>query len=282
MSRIQNLLDKADREGVIRRVRTIADAAPAVDVATLDAEPAFAGRRPSNPTGPVMSAAPDPAVEPEPAPLRVLRGARLHPRLVAATSSTGVAAEQYRALRTRIVNADHRAGRVVMVTSPGRKEGRSLTVGNLGLTMAQEYQRRICVVDADLRSPQLDRLFGLPEGPGLCDVLMGTARLEEALLTLEEHQITILPAGRAAAHPAELLGTTGMRRAIETLRSQFDWVVIDTPSAKPLADVGILTPLVDSVVLVVRAGVTSTPAIHDAIATIDGSKLIGIVLNEAA
>jgi capsular exopolysaccharide synthesis family protein len=281
MSRIQTILDKADREGAIRRVRTVADGIPMPDVSTLEAASAFAGRHNLN-AEPVVPAATVTAVEPGPAPPRVLRGARLHPRLVAAASATGVAAEQYRALRTRIVNADQRGGNVVMVTSPGRREGRSLTVANLGLTMAQEYQRRICVVDADLRSPQLARLFGVVDGPGLSDVLLGTARLEDALVTLEEHHITILPAGPAAAHPAELLGTTAMRRTLETLRSQFDRVVIDTPSATPLADVGILTPLVDSVVLVVRAGVTSTPAIHDAIATLDRSKLIGIVLNEAA
>jgi len=281
MSRIQNILDKADREGVIRRVRTIADGSPATavpeDAATHDeVEPAFVTRRVASP-----AEAPATAV-PAPSPIRVVQGARLHPRLVAAAASSGVAAEQYRALRTRIVNADHRTSNVVLVTSPGRGDGKSVTAANLALAMAQEYQRRACIVDADLRSSQVAKLFGIPEGPGLSDVLLGTATLEEALVLIEEYQITVLPAGRAATHPAELLGTTTMRRTLEALRSQFDRVVIDTPSANPLADVGILTPLVDSVVLVVRAGVTETPAIHDALATIDESKLLGIVLNEAA
>jgi Mrp family chromosome partitioning ATPase len=147
--------------------------------------------------------------------------------------------------------------------------------------MAQEQQRRICVVDADLRRPQQDRLFGLSPAPGLADVLACDAALDDALITLEEYQITILPAGTASAHPAELLGTITMRRTLEALRSRFDCVLIDAPAAIPLADVGILTPLVDSVVMVVRAGVTSKPAIHDAITSIDGAKLLGIVLNEA-
>jgi succinoglycan biosynthesis transport protein ExoP len=266
MSRIQNILDKADREGVIRRVRTVADAGPVAtataDAAALEAEPETAA--------------------PAPSPARVIHGARLHSRLVTAAASSGVAAEQYRALRTRIFNADHRTSNVVLVTSPGRGEGKSVTASNLALAMAQEYQRRACIVDADLRSPQIAKLFGIPEGPGLSDVLLGTAQLDEALVTIEEYQITVLPAGRAATHPAELLGTTAMRRTLEALRSQFDRVVIDTPAANPLADVGILTPLVDSVVLVVRAGVTETPAIHDALAAIDAGKLLGIVLNEAA
>ena len=122
----------------------------------------------------------------------------------------------------------------------------------------------------------------MPDGPGLSDVLTGRATLDDALVTLEDQQITLLPAGTRRAHPAELLGTTAMRRTLETLRSQFDRVIIDAPAATPLADVGILTPLVDSVLLVVRAGVTSKPAIHDAVAAIDASKLLGVVLNEAA
>jgi Mrp family chromosome partitioning ATPase len=138
------------------------------------------------------------------------------------------------------------------------------------------------VVDANFRSPQQHRLFGLPEGPGLSDVLVGRASLEEALIAIEEHHVTVLPVGTASAHPAELLGTTTMRRTLDTLRSQFDRIVIDWPSVTPLADVGILTPLVDCVILVVRAGVTSKPAIHDAIAAIEGGKLLGVVLNEAA
>jgi len=138
-------------------------------------------------------------------------------------------------------------------------------------------------VDADLRHPQMHRLFGLPDdAPGLADVLVGGASLEDALVTIEESHITVLPAGRSNAHPAELFGTTAMRRILETLRSQFDRVVIDAPAAAPLADVGILAPMVDSVLLVVRAGVTSKPAIQSAVSAIDQDKLLGVVLNEAA
>ena len=82
----------------------------------------------------------------------------------------------------------------------------------------------------------------------------------------------MLPAGQPPAHPAELLGSTAMRRTIETLRSQFDRVIIDAPAAAPLADVGILTPLVDRVLLVVRAGMTTKPAIQEAVAASDAEQ----------
>jgi capsular exopolysaccharide synthesis family protein len=270
MSRIQHILEKAERDGSIRRVRG-ADALPAGAIAcTLP------------PVGAPVIGAQDPASPAASPALRVMTGARLDRRLLAVLAADSVAAEQYRALRTRILHADSGlAVRVVLVTSPGRGEGKTLTASNLGLTMAQDYQRRICVVDADLRHPQLHRLFGLPDRPGLSDVLAGHAGLDEALVTLEDHQITVLPAGRPPTHPAELLGTAAMRRTLDTLRAQFDRVVVDAPSATPLADVGILTPLVDSVLLVVRSGATSKPAIHDAVAAIDPSKLLGVLLNGA-
>ena len=273
MSRIQNILDKAEREGSVRRVHAVAAGglAAVADSPTTFITPQASAGAEAVPAAPVA-----------PAPGRVVSNTRLHPHLIMAADNGGVAAEQYRALRTRVLHADNGAPvNVVLVTSPGRGDGKSLTVANLGLTMAQEQQRRICVVDADLRQPRQDQLFGLPAAPGLADVLACDAALDDALVALEEYQITVLPAGTLSARPAELLGTSAMRRTIEALRSRFDCILIDAPAAIPLADVGILTPLVDSIVMVVRAGMTSKPAIHDAIASVDGGKLLGIVLNEA-
>jgi capsular exopolysaccharide synthesis family protein len=284
MSRIQNILDKAEREGSVRRVR-IAEQSPAAaagvglpsGIVPSPAPPEPGGALQADPIGAV--AAPSPPVP----VVRVAAGVQLDRRLIGARGSDSLVAEQYRALRTRILHADNGAPvAALLITSPGRGEGKTLTAANLALTMAQEYQQRICIVDADMRQPQVHQLFGVADTPGLSDVLAGRAALDEALITIEEHQVTVLPAGRAPGHPAELLGTISMRRALDSLRSQFDRVVIDAPAATLLADVGILTPLVDSVLLVVRAGVTAKPAIHDAIAALDGSKLLGVVLNEAA
>jgi len=276
MSRIQNILDKAEREGAVRRIRPLAG--PTLPAVAVVDPPVTLSPPPT-----VVAPEPDVSVGAASAPMRVISGARLSPSLIAAVSPSGIAGEQYRALRTRIVHRETGGPvNVVLITSPGRGDGRSLTVANLGLAMAQEYQQRICVVDADFRSPQQHRLFGLPDAPGLSDVLTGRVSLEDALVALEEHHISVLPAGTRSAHPAELFGTTTMRRTLEAMRLRFDRIVIDAPAAAPLADVGILTPLVDSIVLIVRAGITSKPAIHDAIAAVDAGKLLGIVLNEAA
>jgi Mrp family chromosome partitioning ATPase len=93
-------------------------------------------------------------------------------------------------------------------------------------------------------------------------------------------RLTLLPAGSPAAQPAELLGSAEMRRVLDTLQTQFDRIVVDTPPASPLADVGVLTPLVDGVVLVVRAGRTPRPAIDRALEEFDPDHLLGLVLND--
>jgi protein-tyrosine kinase len=279
MSRIQNILEKAEREGGVRRMRTMTEPAGAT---------ALAYEAPAAVLPPPMTEdLPLTAVSAEPAPAapagRVVQDAQLDPILVAALRPNTTTAEQYRALRTRVAHMDHgTAIDVILVTSPGRGEGKSLTAANLALTMAQDFQSRICIVDADLRHSRLHSLFGVTETPGLADVLMGQASLSDALIGFENQQITLLPAGHEAGHPAELLGSTAMRRTIQTLRSQFDRVIIDAPSVGPLADVGILAPLVDSVVLVVQAGVTIKPAIQEAVSTIGTGKLLGVVLNNSA
>jgi capsular exopolysaccharide synthesis family protein len=266
MSRIQQILERAERDNTVRRVRV---------PETLEAPGVAPGVIPAPPP-------PGLAIDAPPAAVRTVRDTHLDRRLAAARDPNSVAAEQYRALRTRLELGDGGAlVHVVLVTSPGREDGKSLTVANLGLAMAQEYRRRVAVVDANLRHPTLHRLFGLPNGPGLSDVLAGRLPLDEALVSLEAHNLTVLPAGTPTAHPAESLGTLAMRRTMDTLRSRFDAVVMDAPAATPLADVGILTPLTDCIVLVVRAGMTAKPAVHDSIGALDGSKLLGLVLNDA-
>ena len=275
MSRIQNILEKAERDGGVRRVRPMTESAGHSALA-------FDVPSPLPPPSMVEDAAVRCAPAPPVQPARAMRAAQLDPTLLAALAPGAAAGEQYRALRTRVAHADHGAAvDVILVTSPGRGEGKSLTAANLALTMAQDVQTRICVVDADLRHSRIHSLFGVTGTPGLADVLVGRAALSDALIGFEDQQITMLPAGQTPTHPAELLGSTAMRRTIETLRTQFDRVIIDAPSVGPLADVGILAPLVDGVVLVVRSGVTTKPAIQDAVETIGTDKFLGVVLNGA-
>jgi len=269
MDHMASILERAEREGAVRRLRTTP-------------EPGGSVRLHADPSTAASLARPADAVELPPPQTRLVR-ARPHPTVVSAVRPDSEAAEQYRALRTRILHTDTGiAVRILLVTSPAIGEGKSVTAANLGVSLAQSAERRVCLVDANLRAPQLSRLFGLPAQPGLSDVLEGKAGLDAALTRIEGHNLAILPAGSLSARPAELLGSTAMRRALDDLRLQFDVVVVDAPAVLPVADVGSLVPLVDSVVLVVRAGLTTKTAIRDATAAIGQQAILGMVLNEAA
>lgn len=279
MSRIQDLLNKAERDGTARRTRGLGEEAiaaatpPPPREAVRTALPAWAAQ---------PSAASRTATLEPPVPEHFPSAVALDQHLVAALAPQSLPAEQYRSLRTRIKLAENGRGmRAIAVTSPGKGDGKSLTAANLALTMAQEFQQRVLLLDADLRRPAAHQLFGIANTPGLADVLAGTADLNQALVSLPEYHVTILPAGAPPGHPAELLGSSAMRRVFDTLRTRFDRILVDLPPVAPLADVHIVSPLVDGLLMIVRAGVTPKPAIEQALSGLDGAKVLGLVLNEA-
>jgi capsular exopolysaccharide synthesis family protein len=324
MSRIQDILSKAERDGTARRTRALSDdyASRPVDDGVqarsfVDSAPTARAlhddarlRSPEPPrVAPPVSDAPRPAArrvetvvadagvrQPDTAAgtsasLPAYSGptegtprvvADLDHHLVAALAPTSLAAEQYRSLRTRIKRVESgRPLRAIAITSPAKGDGKSLTAANLALTMAQEFQQRVLLIDCDLRRPSVHRLFGLSDGPGLGDVLMNVAEVDQALVALPEYHLTILPAGLPPSRPAELLGSASMRRLLDTLRTRFDRILIDVPPVAPLADLHILAPMVDGLLMIVRAGVTPKPAIERALAGLDASTVLGLVLNES-
>ena len=294
MSRIQNILDKAEREGATLRTSRIGvpPAAPGpdmgsvaaavpltIDIPTPSAPPPVTAR--SIVPGAMAAHAPGHAAAAAPESVASYT-VRLNSLLVAGLAPTSLAAEQYRQLRTRLAHAEGANNlRTVLVTSPQKGEGKSVTSANLALTMAQELQRRVVIVEADLRKPSMQQLFGLPPGPGLTDYLSGAAELKDVMRFLPDHNLTVIHAGSTATNPAELLGSTAMRRLLDSLRTRFDRVILDTPPVLPLADVAVLAPLVDGALMVVRAGVTPKPAIENALRAFDSSRLLGIVLNDS-
>ena len=170
--------------------------------------------------------------------------------------------------------------RTIGITSPGQGDGKSVTAANMALTMAQELQRHVLLVDADLRDPSVHALFAIERGPGLSEVLAGEASLEEALVHLPDLRLTLLPAGAVPEYPTELLGSASMRRALDALSSRFDRILLDLPAVLPLADVSTVAPYTDGMLMVVRAGVTQRPSLDTALATFEDEKVLGVVLNE--
>jgi len=204
----------------------------------------------------------------------------LSPRFVAATRPTSPAAEQYRLLRTRLEGRDRgRRSQLVLVTSPSTGDGKTTTSANLALTMAQDFNHTVVLVEADMRRPTLAELCGVSPERGIVDVLVGTATLDDVIVQLPEQHLAVLPAGQTTGRSTELLGSSMMTRLIETLRNRFDRIVVDSPPVT-LSDTHVLARLADCILIVVRAGVTSRPALEHALEGVERERIAGLVLND--
>jgi len=314
MSRLHRAVEKAEREGLLQWTQPLeqqkrrgAENEPAaavnVELEAAPDSPADPGlpRPPASTAGPVprerearRPLPPDPNALPghtaAPAAATAWPHAgeealdrddfALNPLFVAATEPGSAAAEQYRLLQTRLETRDAtRRTQVLLVTSPSLGDGKTTTSANLALTMAREFQHRVVLVEADLRRPSLAAQFGLSLDRGLVDVLLGGLPLDEALVPVPGHQLTLLPAGAEAARSTELVASSMMPRVLDALRARFDRIVIDTTPVA-LADTHVLARLADGVLVVVRSGVTTRPALERALAAIDRDRLLGLVLNE--
>lgn len=197
-------------------------------------------------------------------------GAKLDDRLVSATDPLSIMAEEYRSIRTGILARWQQKKHIVhLITSATPQEGKTITSLNLGLSFAELRARRTIVVEADLRLPQFATLLGLPQGPGIIDVLEGKADLQKVITRLPGSGLHVIAAGgRAAAQAMQLLSTGLMASVIRRLRADFDHVIIDTPPVVQLADAGILGALSDDVMLVVRLGKTPSTLVDQAVRTL--------------
>ncbi len=202
--------------------------------------------------------------------------------LVSLLEPTSFAAEQYRAARLAIETLHHERGtRVVGVASPGRGDGRTMTALNLAGALAQASQARVALVEADLRHPSVAGYLGLPGGRGLCGYLLDTSRtVDDVLHRPSSIAFAVLPAGPASSMPYELLKSPRMAALIDELRRRYDYVLVDTPSALPFPDVGILRNLVDGFVVVVRANHTPREHLAETLGVMGRPRALGLVFND--
>jgi polysaccharide biosynthesis transport protein len=193
-------------------------------------------------------------------------------------------AESFRTLRTNLLF--HESGgaplRTVVVSSAVPGEGKTTTASNLAVAYAQQGLR-VLLVDCDLRKPRVNELFRIERKPGITELVLGQASLRETVRTFEAvENLYILPAGQLPPNPTELLGGNRMREVLNTLREEFDIVILDTPPLSGGADGAILGAMVDGVLLVVRAGQTDREQVRHAgrqLATV-GANLLGAVMND--
>lgn len=208
--------------------------------------------------------------------------ARVEPHLVAITQPRSAYCEQFRALRTRILQAGERLQmRSLVVTSAGIAEGKTLTALNLGWLLAQTEGVRALVIDSDLRRPCATDYFGIDATHGLSEVLGGQLRLEDAIVRLDPAGLHLLPGGKPRDDVAELLSGPTYERVLKEARRMFDYIIIDAPPLGIFTDANVLMSRADGAMLVVRAGKTRYTLVDKLLDQIPREKLLGVVLNRA-
>jgi capsular exopolysaccharide synthesis family protein len=189
--------------------------------------------------------------------------------------------EAMRALHANIVLAKEQQPQVVLVASSIPGEGKTTVAVNLALALSQH--QRTCLVDADLRRPCVAATFGMRADRGLGDVLLGSLALEDALISMPgSPQLSILPGGKASDECSYLIAGTAMESIMESLRAQFDFIVVDSPPLIPYAEGRVLSTLTDGIIFVTRSGITPAPAMArsmELLSEVKSPRIIKVILN---
>jgi capsular exopolysaccharide synthesis family protein len=196
-------------------------------------------------------------------------------------SSAGT--ESFRQLRTNLEFIDVKSPvQVLVVTSSVAEEGKTTTACNLASALVAA-DKKVLIVEADLRRPTLDEYFKVAGSVGLTDVIVGRADIDAALQPVGFNGLMLLPGGQLPPNPSELVGGEVMVQLLETLRDRFDMIIINTPPLLPVTDAAVLSAHADGVLVVLRAGKTTRQQLTLAMRSLQavGAPILGTVLNMA-
>ena len=203
------------------------------------------------------------------------------PGLVVLADPHSPSAEAYRSLAANLQFAyADRQLQTIGITSAAEGEGKSTTVANLAVALAQSG-RRVIVIDADLRRPGQHVLFGVSRDEGLANLLLGD-RAELPLQDTSAAGVRVLTSGPLTANPLEALASRRFDQALALARAQADFVLVDTPPAGALADVAVIAPRLEGVLLVVSAGHTKRDLARRAREQLErvNANILGVVLTD--
>jgi len=205
------------------------------------------------------------------------------PQLISTVTPLNVrAAESYRALRTRLMRIQSGTGlRSVTITSAMQGDGKTVTSANLALCFAQLSGFRTLVIDADLRTHGLSKLFHLNRGVGLGEILAGSTPHEEAICATDFPNLYVVGAGNNTTAPAELLAGTNFKEFIGWASECFKLIIVDSPPLPTIADAELISAACDGVLMVVRALRTPRELLESAATQLDQKKFLGVVYNGA-
>jgi succinoglycan biosynthesis transport protein ExoP len=204
-----------------------------------------------------------------------------NPELVTLHSPKSTASESYRGIRTSILfSSAESAPQVILITSAGPLEGKTITTANLAVTMAQPGSK-VIILDCDMRRPKMHKVFGMARDQGLSNLLAGSSDMDKSIFHTQVPNLDIIPCGPIPPNPSEMLGSARMATLLNDLRKQYTHILIDSSPSTAVTDAVVVSKSVDGVVLVIRAGATAREIVKNGIAQFEavGARILGAVLN---
>jgi exopolysaccharide/PEP-CTERM locus tyrosine autokinase len=208
------------------------------------------------------------------------------PYIVTLSEPGSPISEEYKKLKSMVVKLTKKGGfkNTIMVTSSFGGEGKSITAANLAVTLSQEYDHTVLLIDADIRNPSLGRYLNVDSEVGLINCLNDGTTVGSALIKMGG-KLTFLPAGKEdVSNPVELLSSERMKNLLHEIKHRYSdrYVIIDTTPILSFAETFAISSLMDAIVFVVREGVTSIQGIRDSLEVLKGSFVLGIVYNDVS
>jgi capsular exopolysaccharide synthesis family protein len=199
--------------------------------------------------------------------------------LIGKWSPWSVVAEQFRVAATRLaLSLATERGKVAVITSAVKGEGKSAVAANLAYALARDMGKATLLIDGDLKCPTLHQYLGVRQSPGLRDVLQGTRSVDSCIHQEGELPLWTLPSGTEANRVVDLSRINQISARLEELRGKFDYIIIDAPPILPLADMHMFARMADILILVIRAGLTPRKIVENAVRTL-GATNVHIILN---
>jgi capsular exopolysaccharide synthesis family protein len=210
------------------------------------------------------------------------RGHMVSSKLISVLKPLSGTSEMYRRLRSLFLfSLPDKKHKSLVVTSANPQEGKSVTISNLSIVLAQSG-KRVLLIDTDLRRPNLDMLFGIPNAPGISDAIVHGLNYDEVTYPTVAENLYMIPAGNQVPNPAEIIGSDAFKKFYQAVIQEYDFVIFDSPPTNSVVDALTIAELVDMCLVVVKAGKTKK---HELQMTINllhfvSNKIVGILLND--
>lgn len=216
---------------------------------------------------------------------KMSKKAALHttdPKKLLKNTSAFSVKEAYNAIRTNLLFTQHgEKCPIFVVTSPTANNGKTINSANLAISFAQMGKKTL-IIDADMRNPSLNKLFGLHSKNGLSEILAGLTDNISVSKT-DVDNLSVLTAGKIPPNPTELLASDRMDKLLGFVREHYDCVFIDTPPVNIVTDATVFAQKTTGYIVIVKTDTTKVPEVKTAVQTLEsiGSSILGFILNDA-